>query len=173
MAGRVTLEVSTSETRRVNRNIRRFGSRYENAVRNLLIMTAEDISSDAKRNLRENDSVATGELRDSIGVDRQTGREFLVDIVADATYAGVVEFGRHAGSMPPIEPILNWIRLKGIGGGCSESEQRSIAFAIAREIERNGTEPKPFMRPAFTKNIRAFNRNLRNLARNASRFVRR
>jgi len=54
-------------------------------------------------------------------------------------YGEVVEMGRRPNrAMPPIAPIQRWVRSKlGISG---EKEQRSVAYAIALTIAREGFE---------------------------------
>lgn len=47
--------------------------------------------------------------------------------------------GRSAGKMPPIKEILNWVKSKGIFEYRSNEEASSIAWAIAVNIAKNGT----------------------------------
>lgn len=48
--------------------------------------------------------------------------------------------GRAGGSMPPITPLVNWVGNKlGIYG----KEGLSVAFAVAKKIEREGTDYYP------------------------------
>lgn len=57
------------------------------------------------------------------------GREF--------NYIMTLEDGRGPGGMPPTEPILEWVRQRGITPeGIS---QKSLAFLIARKIGREGS----------------------------------
>ena len=63
-----------------------------------------------------------------------------------AFYAGSIEYGRDpAEEMPPVDAIERWVKRKGIAKG---KDARSTAFAIARSIQKNGTRPHPFLRPA-------------------------
>lgn len=50
--------------------------------------------------------------------------------------------GRKAGKMPPVGNIENWVKTKGIFNIKSESQARSIAFAIAKKISKEGTSKK-------------------------------
>jgi len=75
-------------------------------------------------------------------------------------YVDVVELGRRKGArQPPVEAILEWMRIKPIrlrnkDGGfvkASESQKRSVAFAIARRISKNGIPATYFYRDAFSE----------------------
>lgn len=71
------------------------------------------------------------------------------EIVYDVPYADVIEFGRTPGTMPPVSPLIAWVRRKGIAR--NETEAKSIAWAISKKIEREGTMPRPFLTPAVDK----------------------
>lgn len=72
-------------------------------------------------------------------------------VSAQAGYAGPVEEGRRAGVMPPIQPIIDWIRARSIEPtGAGVKDDRDLAFVIARKIKRDGIEAQPFMLPALT-----------------------
>lgn len=48
--------------------------------------------------------------------------------------------GRKPGKAPPISPLISWVNAKfGIGG----AEARSIAFAVAAKIKKEGTDYYP------------------------------
>lgn len=57
-----------------------------------------------------------------------------------ATYAGVIEHGRRAGSrMPPTKMIARWIQRR---LGKSEKEAAQMAFVVARSIAKRGLGPR-------------------------------
>lgn len=63
-----------------------------------------------------------------------------------AFYAEYIEYGTDPRErMPPVDAIERWVKRKGIVKG---RNIRSTAFAIARSIQKNGTQPHPFLRPA-------------------------
>ncbi|MGP8322419.1 MAG: hypothetical protein ACT6FG_00255 [Methanosarcinaceae archaeon] len=63
-----------------------------------------------------------------------------------AFYASYIEYGTDSRErMPPVDAIERWVKRKGIAKG---KNIRSTAFAIARYIQKNGTRPQPFLRPA-------------------------
>ena len=68
-------------------------------------------------------------------------------IVYNVPYADAIEYGRLPGSQPPVEPIKGWIRRKGIAG--DDKEVNKIAWAIAKDLKKNGTTPRPFLVPSI------------------------
>ena len=101
------------------------------------------------RRARELAPKATSLLTQSIIASRVGMGEHIVAALAGHT--GPVEQGRKPGPMPPVQPIIDWIRARGIEPrDPSIRTQRGLAFAIARKISRDGTEAQPFMRPALT-----------------------
>lgn len=124
-----------------------------------LVDYGQRIVDQAKANLKSNNSVATGLLRNSGRTIAQP--DGTVDAGFYANYAEFVEYGRKAGGMPPVEPIYQWIRKKGAGrnsalkaaaaftGKTTDELARSAAWAIAISIKRHGTRPHPFLKPAY------------------------
>lgn len=94
----------------------------------------------------------------------------------NALYAWYAEHGRKPGKRPPLEPILDWVHKRGLGGTYSISsrrrtgnyqsqmkEDRAIAFLIQRAIGKNGTRPQPFLRLAFEREKPYFIQRMRDL----------
>lgn len=133
------------------------------------------IVEEAKRNLKNNGSIATGALRASGKVQRVEGDPDSIDagFFSDKTtggYAYWVEYGRRAGKMPPPSMIEAWLQKKtatrsGIKNAFRsaaafarmkpEAYRRQLAYAIARSIAKHGTRPHPFFGPAVEKNRKA------------------
>jgi len=85
------------------------------------------------------------------------------EVINDAPYAGVIEFGRRPGRPgPPLAPILAWVESKLVRGGeVAEEDARSVAFAIRAKIHRDGTPP----RLVLTGTKRAVTRHFRSAMR--------
>lgn len=84
-------------------------------------------------------------------------------------YGEVVEYGRRPGkAMPPVDPIAKWVRSK--LGITDRKEARSVGFAIARTIAREGTEGAHMFENAWKDNERWVENQLRDLPK---RIVRR
>ena len=117
------------------------------------------IVAQAKANLKANDSIASGLLRNSGRAVVQPDN--TVDAGFYAGYAYWVEYGRKSGGMPPVDVIYEWVRKKNAGkrsalksaavfSGKSQDElAKSAAWAIAKSIKEKGTKPHPFLKPAY------------------------
>ena len=104
-----------------------------------------------KDNLDRNGTTHTSDLRKSITANKKLLEK---EVVITAPYAEAIEFGRLPGSMPPVEPIQEWARLK---LGLSRKQANNAGWAISKSILKNGTKPQPFIRPAIDATTRRFN----------------
>lgn len=72
-------------------------------------------------------------------------------------YWKYVEYGRRAGKMPPIDAILNWIKIKPIVPNPINGkvpDTRQLAFLIARKIGREGIKGrKPITEMVYSDTI--------------------
>ena len=75
----------------------------------------------------------TERARNSINY-QVTGNTLIITGVARVLF---LEFGRRAGTMPPIDPIQDWVERK---LNVSADESRGVAFAIAKKIKEKGTD---------------------------------
>lgn len=48
------------------------------------------------------------------------------------------KYGRGPGKLPPIEPLIDWVKQKGIVQ--EDKEAKGVAFAIAKSISKKGTK---------------------------------
>ena len=106
--------------------------------------TANEIFDLARRNLQENDSIAWGNLYDSV-VTEVSARGLAIWVGSTSPYAAYVEFGTRP-HWPPVDAIEDWCEVKGI--------PVEAAFLIARKIAERGTPARPFMRPALKEGQR-------------------
>lgn len=89
------------------------------------------------RRLVSLDKVATGTLIDSLDYDVvETADKVILEIIS-VDYLQWVDKGRLPGSMPPVDAIERWVRVKGITAYDGKSD-RQLAWAIAKKIERDG-----------------------------------
>lgn len=125
---------------------------------------AKEIARDARAEAPK----ATSELTNSIRAVRAGLGDHLV--IAASGHAGPVEAGRRPGPMPPLQSIIDWMKVRRIGPSDPDARRRA-AFPIARAIGRRGTRPQPFMRPALEKNRSRLDELMREGAARAMRQV--
>lgn len=106
--------------------------------------TAYEIRDEAQRNIKTLDAFDTGDLHGSIDV-RISPQGLSIGVGSTAHYAPYVEFGTRP-HFPPLEPIREWCRSRGI--------PESAAFPIARKISEVGTPERPFLYPAYKVGMR-------------------
>lgn len=106
------------------------------------------VGSRAQLNLSREGGVDLGRLRGSIThVVARDGDDLAVFVGTNVLYALPVHNGRRPGAkMPPVDAILDWARHKKmVDASMTESEQRGVAFVIARSIARRGIKARPFL----------------------------
>lgn len=110
------------------------------------------IRNEYQDNLIRNDRIASGDLLNNIEYEVTRGDFTYTIYVKMKDYWYYVENGRKAGKMPPIDNILNWIRVKPVlprpnADGKLPTPQQ-LAFLIARKIGEEGTEGTQDLRKA-------------------------
>lgn len=101
----------------------------------LLESIAEQYCNMLIKKLKQNGSVASGNLINNIyGQVIETHDGYSININAPE-YLIYVDKGRARGTMPPVAPIEKWVNVKGIASG---AEATSIAWAVAKKIEKRG-----------------------------------
>ena len=110
------------------------------------------IRNEYQDNLIRNDRIASGDLLNNIEYEITRGDFTYTIYVKMKDYWYFVENGRKAGKMPPIDNILNWIRVKPVlprpnAKGKLPTPQQ-LAFLIARKIGKEGTEGTQDLRKA-------------------------
>ena len=110
------------------------------------------IRNEYQDNLIRNDRIASGDLLNNIEYEI-TRDDFTVTIyVKMRDYWYYVENGRKAGKWPPIQNILDWIKIKPVlprpnAEGKLPTPQQ-LAFLIARKIGEEGTQGTHDLRKA-------------------------
>lgn len=90
-------------------------------------------------------AVDTGSLRGSVST------EFVEDgaiVSVDAPHAPMIEYGTRP-FFPPVEPLAEWVKRKGMAS--TDEEAKSIAFAIAKKISRDGIAPRRYFSKAWSR----------------------
>ena len=155
-------------------------AKVQEDVKNEISASALNIQSGAKRLAPVN----FGQLRNSIYLKEQKVEKGVVYTVgSNASYAPYVEFGtggkvsiprgfeelasgfkgKKAGTFKDmVQALTLWVKRKGIGGG----KDKSIAYAIAISILRNGMRPQPFLIPSFEAEKPKLIKNILNVMKN-------
>ena len=97
---------------------------------------AQYIETTYKSNLEQNGHKATGRLISSVHTVVNIGdKSMSVDMYLEDYYK-YVEKGRNAGKMPPVNAILDWVKVK---LNLPTEKQNSVAWAIAKNMEKIGS----------------------------------
>ena len=110
------------------------------------------IRNEYQDNLIRNDRIASGDLLNNIEYEITRGDFTYTIYVKMRDYWYFVENGRKAGKWPPIQNILDWIKIKPVlprpnAEGKLPTPQQ-LAFLIARKIGEEGTEGTQDLRKA-------------------------
>jgi hypothetical protein len=122
-------------------------------MRNLEIAqqhTADAFADEYRTRIVAADAVASREFLNSIRtrVTMSADGKRVVEAYSDVIQAAIMEHGRRAGArMPPVDAILEWMPYRGI------EPKRSIAFAIAMKIARDGIPPRYIAEKTFRSQI--------------------
>lgn len=170
-----TLEITGFEE--LMRDLDEFGHLDEarwQPVHDAFSQIVQQMEDRAKANVGENGSVASGQLRASIGSEVRITDTAIEGVVgSNSPYAPFVEFGTgpavgHPAYTPPSsiaepgQPLYEWVKLKHLAGVYSiktqrrmgskaqqQDENRRVARAVWAHIRKHGTHPHPFFFPAF------------------------
>ena len=110
------------------------------------------IRNEYQDNLIRNDRIASGDLLNNIEYEITRGDFTYTIYVKMKDYWYYVENGRKAGKRPPIQNILDWVKIKPVlprpnSKGKLPTPQQ-LAFLIARKIGEEGTEGTQDLRKA-------------------------
>ncbi len=95
--------------------------------------------------IEEAKAVATSELKGSVDTKMD---QYGATTGPDAPHAPFIEFGTRP-HFPPLQPILDWVKVKGIAS--DEDEALEIAIRIVKSIGKKGTEPRRVVGKAFAR----------------------
>jgi hypothetical protein len=164
--GGIELKVLDKDMNRALRSIRFWGGKTLEQCSREVNKATLNTAADAKQNVKDNGSISTSLLINSIE-NRFNKLTNVGTVIVGAAYGGYLEFGRKAGGFPPIKPLETWIKKKGI-----ETDPKKIktaAFLIGRSIAKNGTKPRPYLIPSWRKNANLLVKNLKLVLRNSKK----
>ncbi len=113
-------------------------------IKALMNRTGELITDKMIDTLISNGSLATGQLARGISYQVLETEDGIITKITIPGYGEFVDKGRRAGAkMPPVQPIIDWVRVKRIKTPQYTTEQ--LGWAIAKSISKKGIRPKPFI----------------------------
>lgn len=115
------------------------------------------------------DTQASGELYNSVETFVTVNNQTISVSLLLADYWKYIEDGRLAGSWPPVDAILEWIRVKPIlpqpfqlpDGRSVIPTENQLAFLIGRHIFEEGIAPNPVLQESITERKAEFLERLR------------
>jgi len=128
-----------------------------------LIRVGEELKQAMINQLKSNGSYNTGDLGNSITYS-VVQRDYEYDLVRTMLkYGNYVDqgIGRGPGRIPPVREIMEWVQMKKIPVP-SGLTLESFAFAIAKNIGKRGTDPRPrpFIAPSINKVLQTTGREI-------------
>lgn len=112
-------------------------------IKALMDRTGELITDKMIDTLISNGSLATGQLARGIAYQTVEKEGEITTQITIPQYGIYVDKGRRPGKMPPVQPIIDWVRVKRIQTRQITTEQ--MGWAIAKSIAKKGIRPKPFI----------------------------
>jgi len=122
------------------------------ALQNVLDKYGGNIVKLMKNRLMSGNKFATGNLINSLTYKYSYSNGQYNLQITGAKYLINVDRGRRAGArMPPINPIIAWLKVKRINvnvpkEGSREAALRGRAYAVAKNISKKGIKPFPILR---------------------------
>lgn len=113
-------------------------------VKQVLDEYAEKFKTVIKKQIVDNDNVATGELLESIETSVEVNGELFKVILHSKDYLKYLETGTKP-HWPPTQPILEWVRAKKLPtkeltGNKKLPGEKSLTYLVRRKISEKGTE---------------------------------
>ncbi len=141
----MNFDVNTNE-REVTLKIKGYPKRLVKRVDRAANQFVQRVTSDAK--------VAAPEAESNLKNSIKAKKLGLMDYVTGPSqnYGGFVESGTNTGGVPPLQSLLDWIRVRRLQPHTKGYTERDLAYAIQQKIKKSGTPSQPYMLPAFNRN---------------------
>lgn len=128
-----------------------------------LLRVGEELKQAMINQLKSNGSYNTGDLGNSIQYKVEQ-RDYEYNLVRTMfKYGDYVDqgIGRGPGRIPPVREIMEWVQMKKIPVPTGLTIE-SFAFAIAKNIGKKGTDPRPrpFIAPSINKVLQTTGREI-------------
>ena len=126
------------------------------ALRSAMEKYGEALVIEIVQQLKDAGKEATGNLARSVDYELIEALDKISVGIVALPYFDNVDSGRRKGAKPPpVGPIIEWMKVKGIKGRNLKTgkfiTQKSAAFAIARGISKNGIKPTNVIKKSLRK----------------------
>lgn len=125
--------------------LRKAPKQIEDGINAGLLAAANVMVQAARENLRNNDSLTSSKLLNSI--QHENTGHFERTIMPKADYAIYVEKGTRAGYKPPKLPLQSWLSMRG-----AAQPERAV-YALQDHIFKVGTRAHPFWESAVDASV--------------------
>lgn len=120
----------------------------------ILTEYAKQIADEYRRQIIDDDAVATGKLRDfSYRMIQEGNLHYCLYFNVPKEWAYVEGGRRPGGKFPPLRAILDWIRVKPVIPRPDKNGRipstNSLAYLISRKIAVKGIKPRPLLKTAI------------------------
>jgi hypothetical protein len=140
------------ESARLERYLREFGPALTRNLRTAVQRSIVEMARTARRNAPKAFSTLTQSISFFMSLDGLEGTARPAVNYGAAVERGTGRFGpsgRASGKFPPLQPLIDWIRVKRIQPDDPAMDQEDLAWLFARAIAMRGTPKQPYMVPAF------------------------
>ena len=111
---------------------------FQETMNNMAESICTDVIREMQSQLKMQDKVVRGVVRDSLQYDKETQ-----EVYSTFEYISNIEYGRRAGAKkPPLKPIAEWLMNK---MGLSKEEAYSVAPKVAHNISKYGIKGSLFV----------------------------
>lgn len=152
---RATFDIRSNELISLSKKFEKISKRVNDAAYEGLNKAAMRIGAQAQENLKKNDNIATGQLFNSLRIDRASGSN-AIDVLFNSDHAANIELGQKSGTRVEPKTLVEWLKKKNFIPGKGRKGYLSHLWAVATVISRNilakGTKARPFLYPAFRNN---------------------
>lgn len=142
----------TVEYKRLKAALERFPKLAATYIPEAIERSVVEMTRTAKELAPKAETLLTNSIQHAMGMRGFEGRVFSGVRHGRPVEKGTGIYGPEgvaSGRMPPVQSILDWLKVKKITPNTPGMSEEDLAFLIARSIAVTGTAPQPYMQPAF------------------------
>lgn len=146
----MSVQISTEGFERLDARLAQMTPNTARAMRTAMQASVLEVEAGYRRNLSP--FRLTGRSMNSVhSTITGTGVALEGSVGSAAAWGRAFELGRRPGSWPPLEPLIQWVRRRGLAASGRGRTNRTLAIAraVQRKIYRRGIPAHPALIPAF------------------------